>query len=137
MGGDGDAGAGCFEREADHELKAYPGPGQPEGVEPEREGRIGDLHAIAPEHHRIGAQHRRDRPAGPHHRRLVDGVDRILSGRGGISADDVEDGELFTPDDRFDGPAAEEEDEEVEAEMRSEEHTSELQSLMRISYAVF
>src|SRR3546814_3365345 len=65
----------------------------------------------------------RDEPKGPNRGRLREGRRRRQRGCFG--------------DGRLDGPAAHARHPTCSGSKRSEEHTSELQSLMRISYAVF
>ena len=52
---------------------------------------IGDLHLVAPEQHRIGADHRRDRAARADHRHRRSRIERILRARGRIGAEQIED----------------------------------------------
>src|SRR3546814_7301317 len=64
---------------------------------------------------------------------------REQAGQRGIAAEDDDDGGVEVADqvDRLSAPLADRERGLEPADGRSEEHTSELQSLMRISYAVF
>src|SRR3546814_10657863 len=91
-------------------------------------------------------------PRPPHHRKArvpgdqrqpVRHPPRGPADRAGAAAEDLDPAQAAAPDgrDRGDGiPARQDEEHEVQRRVlrfRSEEHTSELQSLMRISYAVF
>src|SRR3546814_6511741 len=80
---------------------------------------------------RVGSDHAGKREEG---RRIVDVLDRCRDPRAGTDVAGILDQEggaqRFFIDEALVEPA-------MLAEIRSEEHTSELQSLMRISYAVF